>query len=152
MPSRDLLLGLVVVAAIAGADLFGGKFNVIAPTSVPVPPIAPIVTCVVGDPAHPGSYLASFGYVRADGTGVVRIPRADIGVVLNYVVVDDDGPPQFAPQVPTEFVAGFQRDQFVVRARETQRITWWLTSDQTRSAEATAHTKPVCTSVPELSR
>ena len=132
----------------SAAYLSTGEFILTAPRSASVPAIVPVVICVARDPANAGSYIASFGYARADGAPVVRVPYASSGAMLNYVTVGDHPlPPEYG--VPTEFVAGFQRDQFAVRALETQSITWRLTSDQTRSAVATSITQPVCADVPQ---
>lgn len=145
---RDLLLGVAVVVAMSATYLSTGGFIPTALGSVPVPAIVPVVICVARDPASAGSYIASFGYARADGAPVVRVPYASSGAVLNYVTVGNDPlPPDYG--VPAEFVAGFQRDQFAVRALEAESITWRLTSDQTRSVVATSGTQPVCANVPQ---
>ena len=145
---RDLLLGIAVVVAMSAAYLSTGEFILTAPTSS-VPAIVPVVICVARDPVNAGSYIASFGYLRADGGPVVRVPYAPSGAMLNYITVGDR-PLAQGYGVPAEFVVGFQRDQFAVRALETQSITWWLTSDQARSAVATSRTQPVCAVAPSL--
>ena len=142
-PRGDLLLGVAVVAAMSAAYLSTGAFNLTARGSASATAIVPVVTCVASDPVNAGSYIASFGYERTSGAPAVSVPYASSGARLNYVNVEGNPlPPRYG--VPTEFVLGSRRDQFAVRALETQTITWWLTSDQTRSAVATSRTTPVC--------
>jgi len=144
---RDLLLGLAVVAVMSLAYLGTGAFTLTAPGAASATTIIPVVTCVARDPANAGSYIASFGYERTGGPPVVTVPYATSGVRLNYVDVGGNPlPPRYG--VPADFALGAQRAQFSVRALETQRVTWWLASDETRSAVATSDTTPVCAGGP----
>ena len=143
MAHRDVWLGVAVVAAMSAAYVHSGEFTLDAWRSASATAIIPIVNCVARDPANAGSFIARFGYERTDGSPVVRIPYTTGGVVLNYVNVGGNPlPPRYG--VPTEFQIGSHQNQFSVRALDTQSITWWLTSDQTRSVVATSTTQPVC--------
>ncbi len=124
-----------------------GAFQLSARNPPSASAIVPVVTCVARDPVNAGSYIATFGYERSDGPGRVTVPYASEGPVLNYV---DVGGHVLAPNygVPTEFAIGAQRYQFAVRALDSQRITWWLTSDSTRSVVATSGTQPACVTPP----
>lgn len=125
------------------AYLRTGAFILTAPSPASATAIIPVVTCVARDPVNAGSFIASFGYERAGGPPVVTVPFASGGARLNYVDVGGNPlPARYG--VPTDFGLGAQPGQFSVRALETQRVTWWLTSDETRSAVATSSTTPVC--------
>ena len=143
----DLLLGVAVVAMMSAAYLRSGEFTLDVRSSASATEIVPVVNCVARDPVNAGSYVAMFGYERTGGSAVVRVPYASIGAALNYVNVGGNPlPPNYG--VPTEFLIGSQRNQFAVRALDTQSATWWLTSDQTRSVVANSRTQPVCTVPP----
>jgi hypothetical protein len=140
---QDLLLGITVVAAMSAVYLASGEFNIGARSAVLDTSVIPVVTCVARDPVNAGSFIARFGYRRTGGPSTAKIDYASAGAMLNYVEVSGNPLPA-SYGVPTEFVVGDRPDQFAVRALDSQRITWWLTSDATRSAAATSATQPVC--------
>ena len=127
----------------SAAYLSSGEFNIDARGSAPDTAIVPLVTCVARDPVNGGSYIAAFGYQRTGGSATAEVRYASSGPVLNYVSVGGNPlPPNYG--VPIEFAVGTQPNQFSVRALDTQSVTWWLTSDATRSAVATITTQPAC--------
>ena len=128
----------------SGAYLRTGEFNISTRgAAAAATAIVPVVTCVGRDPVNAGSCIVSFGYERSAGSPTVSIPYATGGARTNYVNVGGNPlPPRYG--VPTDFVLGSQHNQFTVRALDTQDITWWLTSDQTRSVVATSRTLPMC--------
>ncbi len=130
----------------SAAYVYSGEFTLDAWSSASDTAVVPVVNCVARDPANAGSYIARFGYERTGGSPVARVPYASGGAALNYVSVGGNPlPPRYG--VPTAFTIGSHQDQFSVRALDTQSITWWLTSDETRSVVATSATEPVCAPV-----
>lgn len=142
---RDVWLGVAVVAAMSAAYLWTGEFALNVPPAVSATAIVPIVTCVARDSVNAGSFIAKFGYERADGAPTVTVAYANAGAVLNFISVGGNPLPQ-RYGVPTEFQIGSHASQIEVRALDTQTVIWTLTSDQTRAAVATSQSQPACAS------
>jgi hypothetical protein len=144
-PFRDLVLGGAVIAVISAAYLSTGQFVISARGSAAMTEIVPTVTCVARDPVNAGSYIVTFGYERHAGPTVVHVPLGSGGDIVNYVDVGGRPlPPHPQYNVPTAFDDGARTAAFSVRALDSQRVTWWLTSNFTRSATATSSTQPAC--------
>lgn len=140
---RDLWLGMVVVAAMSAGYLWTGEFNLNVSPTVSATAIIPVLTCVARDPVNAGSFIAKFGYERAEGASMLRVPYANAGAVLNFISVGGNPLPE-RYGLPTEFQIGSHANQIEVRALDTQTVIWTLTSDQTRAAMASSQSQPAC--------
>ncbi len=143
--SRDLVIGIAVVAAMSVAYLQTGEYPLRTSRFLLGTDIVPVVTCVTRDPVNAGSFIASFGYERSGGGSAVDAPYAAAGLDLNYVEVNGQPVPATVDYgVPTRFEVGRHPSAFSIRALDGQKVTWWLTSSLVRSASATRDSVPAC--------
>lgn len=141
--TRDLLFSVAAVVLVSVGLYLSGWYYFASPVTSSAISIVPQVTCVAADSVNPGSFIVSFGYERPSGVSAVTIPYASAGSSLNFVEVSGAPLPD-RYGVPVAFSPGTHRDVFAIRALDSQTVTWWLTSDDTRSAVATRDTHAAC--------
>lgn len=141
--ARDLAISVAAVVLVSWGLFQSGWYHFASPAAASAISIVPQVTCVAPDPVNPGSFIVRFGYDRAPGAGAVTIPHASSGPSLNFVEVGGHPLPD-RYGVPVEFSPGIHHDVFAIRALDSHTVTWWLTSDDTRSAVATRDTQRAC--------